>query len=269
MTLLSLAPGRSQLQDHLLAGSTATVAGLVNVCSVMAFFSFASNITGHVAVFAEELVSGHLHQVSVVAAWFALFVLGAGISGHCVHRAERPSASPSWISVPLALECILLAAVGFYGATSYRETLRETEYLAGVLLLAMGLQNGLVASVSKGLVKTTHLTGLLTDLGIELVAMTDVARRLDPTLRFKLVLHSLTFATYVMGGILGGLLFRALRFEAFYVGSAVLLAILLHDRVARRLPRAERLPSSFARQARAASASRTAWTTNSGSDVRA
>ncbi len=229
MTLLSIEPNRTRLHDHLLGVSTASVAGIVNVCSVIAFFSFATNVTGHVAVFAEELINGHLHQVTVVASWLGAFGLGAGISGFCVFRAGRSLAPRAWVALPLALEVSLLLSVGFYGSALYKETLRETELLAALLLLAMGLQNGLVASVSKGLVKTTHLTGLLTDLGIELSLMLHESQRKDPTLRFKLTLHALILVFYIVGGIFGGLLFHTIRFGAFYVAGAVLVFMWAHD----------------------------------------
>src|SRR5690606_2281303 len=134
--------------------------------SVMAFFAFATNVTGHVAVFAEELVKGHLHQMSIVAVWLFAFLLGAGLSNFVAYQGKNRSTTLLWSTLPLGLEVILLAGVGYYGTTSYSETLRETEFLVSVLLFAMGIQNGLVATISGGVVKTTHLTGLLTDLGI-------------------------------------------------------------------------------------------------------
>lgn len=231
MTLLSIEPTRTRLHDHLLGASTAGVAGVVNVCSVIAFFSFATNVTGHVAVFAEELINGHVHQVTVVASWLALFAIGAGISGLSVYRGGRSTEKRLWVTLPLLLEIGLLAFVGWYGSTLYKETLRETEFLVAVLLLAMGLQNGLVASVSKGLVKTTHLTGLLTDIGVELALMLHRGQRQDATLRFKLTLHSLILGFYVVGGVIGGLMFYSIRFAAFYVASGVLVVVLLHDRL--------------------------------------
>jgi hypothetical protein len=60
--------------------------------------------------------------------------------------------------------------VGVYGQFYYQKTLEETEYLVALMLFATGLQNGLTASISNFSVKTTHLTGTTTDLGI-LVSM--------------------------------------------------------------------------------------------------
>jgi uncharacterized membrane protein YoaK (UPF0700 family) len=234
MTLLSITAYRRRVHDHLLGASTASVAGLVNVCSVMAFFAFASNVTGHVAILAEELVKGHVHQLSVVAVWLLLFLLGAGISNACAYheKGEPPSLFRS--ASPLVIEALLLAGVGFYGSSYYAETLRETEVLVGILLFAMGLQNGLVATISGGVVKTTHLTGLLTDLGMEIALFLRPTERKSEALRFKLTLHAVILAFYVSGGIVGGLLFNQMRFFAFYVGSFMLLGVLANDLVLAR-----------------------------------
>ncbi len=213
----------------MLGASTASVAGLVNVCSVMAFFAFASNVTGHVAIFAEELVKGHLHQITVVGVWLGLFLFGAMTAHACAYQEQERA--PHWRrgAIPLVVEALLLAAVGYYGTTHYRETLKETEVLVGILLFAMGLQNGLVATVSGGVVKTTHLTGLMTDLGMEIAALLRPGDHKSETLRFKATLHAIILGFYIAGGIGGGILYNQIGFSAFYVGGVMLAGILVHE----------------------------------------
>ncbi len=229
MTLLSAIPSRRERHDHLLGASTALVAGLVNVCSVMAFFAFATNVTGHVAVFVEELVKGHHHQVTVVAIWLVSFLLGAGVSSFLAYEGKIRSGATLWTIFPLGLEMLVLAGIGYYGSASYAETLRETESMVGVLLFAMGLQNGLVATVTGGVVKTTHLTGLLTDLGIELALLMRPSERGSPALGFKLRLHAFILGFYMFGGILGGVAFLSLGFGAFFLASFILFLLIAHD----------------------------------------
>lgn len=235
MTLFSTGR-REHHQDLLLGGTTAVVAGLVNVCSVMAFFAFASNVTGHVAVFAEELVKGHTHQIVIVSWWLVVFLLGAAVASYCVYLDGDSDRATRYL--PLALETLVLAGVGYFGAAHYRETLRETELLVGILLFAMGMQNGLVSSISGGVVKTTHLTGLMTDLGTEIAALM-VGRR-DGALRFKLKLHLLILVAYLVGGIGGGLLFSLIGFATFYVGGGILFVVLLREAMRQAVPRAVR-----------------------------
>lgn len=239
--MIVLAPSnkRQQHHDYWLGGSTALVAGIVNVCSVIAFFAFASNVTGHVAVFAEEIVKGHLHQIGVVLTWLGCFLGGAFLANFLVTFVGT-HAPRTGRGLALTLEILTLVLVGHYGHHHYGETLQETEYLVGLLLLAMGLQNGLVATVSNGVVKTTHVTGLLTDLGMELSMIWQKQFRGDGALRFKLKLHLLILGGYVGGGLIGGAMFLRFGFLTFFGGSAILASILLLDVLAARALTARR-----------------------------
>jgi uncharacterized membrane protein YoaK (UPF0700 family) len=251
MILLEVPENREGRHDLWLGGSTATVAGFVNVCSVIAFFAFASNVTGHAAIFAEELVKGHWHQFTVVIVWLMAFIVGSFFANVTITalglRLPRTARA-----IPLVVEILLLIGIGYYGHNHYAETLTETEYLVGVLLFTMGLQNSMVATVSKGIVKTTHLTGLSTDLGMEISMYLQPRYRRDERLRFKLKLHLLIYVTYIGGGIIGGLMFLAVGFRAFHFSALVLAFLLLHDLIMTRVnadaqhvmfPRAAKVPS--------------------------
>lgn len=230
MMLLAPPDERTPNQNLGLGGSTAFVAGLVNVVSVVAFFAFSSNVTGHVAIFAEESVKGHWHQVTVVLLWMGMFLVGALLASVLV--LILGAKWPRWgAAAPLLLEVVLLLAVGHYGHHHYAESLRETEVLVAALLFAMGVQNGMVASVTNAVVKTTHLTGLFTDLGNELARYLRKDDRRDATLRFKLRLRLVILGGYVIGGVSGALLFARIGFSTLLVGGAVLLSILVHDLV--------------------------------------
>lgn len=228
MWLLQRLERRRAVDDVWLGAWAALVAGLVNVCSVMIFFAFSSNVTGHVASFAEEIVKGHWYQVWVLLAWMSLFVLGAFVANLSVTLLGARNLYAGH-SAPLLLQAAILCAVGFYGHEHYLETLTETELLVGVLLFTMGLQNSAVASVTGSVVRTTHLTGLFTDLAMELSMIMQPRFRGNRQLRERFVLHVTILATYLLGGLLGGIACQRFGFHAFYLASALLMTILLHD----------------------------------------
>lgn len=211
-----------------LASTTATAAGMVNVASVIAFFAFSSNVTGHMAIFAEEIVKGHWHQVSIVFAWLFAFFFGAFLSNFILISFNHFNGYLTH-SIPVALEIIVLGVIGFYGDKYYMETLRETEFLVMGLLFAMGLQNSLVATISGGAVKTTHVTGLFTDLGMEVSMYLNPKFRTDKQLLDKLNLHLVVAGFYFGGGVLGGFLFLQYGFKVFYAVCLVLFIVLLFD----------------------------------------
>ena len=132
-------------------------------------------------------------------------------------------------ALPLILEIICLITVGFYGQFYYKETLIETETLLALMLFAMGLQNGLTASISNFAVKTTHLTGTTTDLGILFSMFTKAEYRNNEALKGKARLLLSIAASYLFGAILSGFTYMHLGFKMFYAVSLVLVVVIMYD----------------------------------------
>ena len=207
---------------------TALTAGMVNVASFMIFLSFSSNVTGYYAIFAAELVKGNYYQVLAVASWIFLFFFGSFFANLVViHVSSRNQYLAH--AIPIVLEILCLVTVGVYGQFFYQETLLETEYLLSLMLFAMGLQNGLTASISNFTVKTTHLTGATTDLGILFSMFTKEEFRRNPELRNKAKLILSITTSYVVGAIVAGCIFNYVQFMLFYMVSAGLVIVLAYD----------------------------------------
>src|SRR5690606_9289226 len=125
----------------------AFVAGVVNVASLLLFFAFTSNVTGHYAIIAAEVAKGNYYQMAAGLGWILTFFLGSSIANAMVINLNQWSRYVAH-AAPLVLEILCLLVVGLYGQFHYRETLTETEALLALMLFAMGLQNGLTASIS-------------------------------------------------------------------------------------------------------------------------
>lgn len=217
------------LSDNIKLGIlTAFTAGMVNVASLVLFFSFTSNITGHYAILADEIANGRWFQVFVVLGWISLYFIGSFISNFMIiHIHEKHTYLAH--ALPLILEVVCLLCVGFYGQYFYQETLMETEFMVATLLLAMGLQNGLTASISNFALKTTHLTGLTTDLAINISMLTSKKMRSNKAIKEKiLLLTSIAFA-YVTGGIVAGSLTHFFQFSVFFYIATFLMVVILYD----------------------------------------
>ncbi|WP_194775661.1 YoaK family protein [Pararhodonellum marinum] len=219
---------RTTGDNLLLAGTTATAAGMTNVISVIAFFAFTSNVTGHVAIFAEEIVKGHWHQVFVVFIWLFLFLFGAFLSNYLITSVAKKGTYFSH-SVPVLLEIIVLLAIAIYGHQYYQETLRETEFMIAGLLFCMGLQNGMVSTISGGIVKTTHVTGLFTDLGAEISQWLHPSTTNTKVLKDRLYLRFAILGFYIFGGLIGGKAFLSFDFQALYLVCVILLFVAYYD----------------------------------------
>ncbi|QDH79831.1 DUF1275 domain-containing protein [Echinicola soli] len=217
------------LSDNIKLGSlTAFSAGMVNVVSVMLFFAFTSNVTGHYAVLAEEIAKGNWYQAGVVAAWIMLFFLG-GFTSNCIIIHFNKNYTYLSHAVPVILEILCLLIVGTYVQFYYAETLLETEWLVGLMLYAMGIQNGLTASISNSAVKTTHLTGLTTDLGMLFSMFTKKEYRQNPQLRGKLKIQLSIMVSYLSGGITAGYIYMTIAYNVFYIVCLFLLIVIGYD----------------------------------------
>jgi uncharacterized membrane protein YoaK (UPF0700 family) len=131
--------------------------------------------------------------------------------------------------MPFILEIMCLLFVGIYGQFYYQKTLEETEYLVALMLFATGLQNGLTASISNFSVKTTHLTGTTTDLGILFSMFTQKKFRKNGELVGRAKLLSSIMVAYVFGAVFSGLTYYYLEFRVFYVISLCLLVVIGYD----------------------------------------
>ena len=209
---------------------TAIIAGMVNVASVVLFYSFTSNLTGHFAILAQEIADGKWFQMFIVLFWIVLFFGGSFLSNFLVINANKKNAFLSH-SIPMVLEILCFLGVGIYGQFFYQETLTETEILVSVLLFSMGLQNGLTASLSNFQVKTTHLTGLTTDLALHLSMLTKKKYRENQAVVEKTKLMTSILVSYLFGGVVSGLVIHYFQFQVFYVVSLAMAGVIVYDYV--------------------------------------
>ncbi|MDR7132127.1 uncharacterized membrane protein YoaK (UPF0700 family) [Algoriphagus sp. 4150] len=219
---------RTNKENIQLGSLTAFSAGMVNVISVIIFFAFTSNVTGHYAILAQEISHGNWYQALVVVGWIFLFFFGSFISNIIVINFRVGNAYLAH-SLPIVLEIVCLLAVGTYIQFYYKETLLETELMVSTMLFAMGIQNGLTATISNSAVKTTHLTGLTTDLGILVSLFTKEKNRKDPELLRKWRLLLAIMGSYLAGGICAGYIYLTIAYNVFYIVCIFLLIVIGYD----------------------------------------
>jgi len=159
------------------------------------------------------------------------FAIGAGCTAILVNWGRRRVMQSAY-ALPLMLEAGLLAIFAFSG--SYLEMRRWLFVPIAAILLCftMGLQNAIITKISNAEIRTTHITGIVTDIGIELGKLFywncssngrgGIFVRAD---RKKLSLLILLLVLFVGGGILGAVGFRHVGY-IFTLPLAALLAIL-------------------------------------------
>jgi len=187
------------------AAALASVAGMVNVVGFLGFEHQAvSHLTGTATMLGASIASGDVRATLHLAGVALAFVAGAAISGMIVRDSSLKLGRR--YGVVLAVESALLfAAIPLFWRQS----------IAGGLCAAAacGLQNAMATSYSGAVVRTTHLSGMFTDLGIGL----GHALRGVPSSKRRLALCALIVTGFVAGAIAGALAFAAFRYDALAI----------------------------------------------------
>lgn len=215
-----------------LAALLSLVAGMVNVAGLLAVHRLTTNVTGHFAFFAEELSQENFLQGLIFLFFLVSFLAGAFCSNLLVEIMVRRDVRHMH-TIPVGIEMILIGSIAFMSRDAIAT---HPDAVAAVLLFAMGLQNALVTYLSNQVVRTTHLTGLFTDLGIELSQLffyrKDSAQlKLKATIRLRLII----IGGFFMGGTLGGLFYFLIGHRVFFIAVGILGIALIYDSIRLRV----------------------------------
>jgi len=201
-----------------LGGALAFVAGAANAGGFLAVQQYTSHMTGIVSAMADDIALGHLTLVVAGLAAVTCFVSGAMLSSWLVNWA-RGRHRRSEFALPLLLEAALLMVFGVLGARINEHVTVYVPVTVLLLCFMMGLQNALITKVSKAEIRTTHVTGLITDIGIELGRLLYWSRHEDDAgaamdNRQRLRLHFALVLLFFIGAVLGAFGFKHIGFQA-------------------------------------------------------
>lgn len=217
---------RTIVHNLKLASLLSFVAGIVNVAGYLLLHRLTTNVTGHFAFFADGII---LHDYGV-AAMYLLYILsflaGAFASNTVLELVASWNLKYIYV-IPVMLEACILAVVG---AMNVEVLVLHTNIFTCSLLFAMGLQNALVTSVSNAVVRTTHLTGLFTDLGIELSQLLFYRRKEQKKkLKGSISLRLVIIAFFFSGSLAGGFGYLRWGIHILFLATACLLGGLMYD----------------------------------------
>lgn len=217
--------GKRSLETSIaLASFLSCVAGMVNVVGFLAIQKLTTNVTGHFAFFMEEFDQLRFWEGLIYIYYILFFLLGAFVSNTIIEIVYRKAKRYAF-SVPIILEISLLICVGLF-FTPYIQS--HPDIIAFTLLFTMGLQNALVTKISSAVVRTTHLTGLFTDLGIELSQLffyntQEQKKQLTDSLKLRFTIIFFFF----IGGVIAGLFYNTFALKTLIIAAAILLIGLL------------------------------------------
>lgn len=220
--------GKTRTLSHNLriASLLSFVAGIVNVAGFLAVQKLTTNVTGHFAFFVDELFKLHFWNGFVYFLYIFFFFLGSFVSSYLVELISQRTERNMYV-FPASIEILILFVIGIFGSDLIVE---HPNIIACSLLFAMGLQNSLVTKISNATVRTTHLTGLFTDLGIELSQLffyKEAAKKQQLYSSIKLRLTIISF--FFIGGIVGGIFYGKIELKVLCIAAIALVFGLIYD----------------------------------------
>jgi len=190
-------------------GVLAFIAGIVNAAGYMGFrHQSITNLTGSTSLLGVAIGTENAEEAWHWVLSIASFVVGAVLSGLIVQ--QRTLKLGRRYGVALILESLLLFAA---------VPLLDAGNSAGLYLAAMGagLQNGMASTYSGMVFRTTHVSGMFTDLGIY------IGQRLRglevDTQRIRVCV--MVTSTFLLGSIAGALLFRVMQERTLLIPAAL------------------------------------------------
>ncbi len=213
--------------DQALGLVLAAVAGAANAGGFVAVHQYTSHMTGIVSQMADALAVGAGAVVLSGLAAVLSFTAGA-LTTTLLILWGRQRHLRSEFATPLLLEAAAMLTFGLAGSRLATHDWLYLPATVSLLTFMMGLQNAMISKVSHGVIRTTHVTGTVTDIGIELgrALYRRFAGRGAASVRVHFGRLGLLLGLLLMffaGGVAGALAFA--RFG--YVTTVALAAVLL------------------------------------------
>lgn len=216
---------RSSQANVRLGAVLSFVAGAANAGGFLAVGRYTSHMTGVVSSVADDIVLGQFALVAVGLGSLCAFLMGAMCTAILVNWGLRKQLRSAY-SLPLVVESVALLVFGLFGAAISGFASLFLPLTVLLLCFMMGLQNAVITKISHAEIRTTHVTGLVTDLGIELGKWLYVNRLKGHSdvraNRQRLRLQALLIACFFVGGLSG-----AWGFKAWGYITTLPLAVLL------------------------------------------
>lgn len=188
-------------------------AGMVNVLGLFTVLhQSVSNMNGNVSMLAMSLLDWQPDHFIYLALVVICFVIGSFYSGLILgnsnvtfgHHYGFPL---SLVAIFLFLTWLLLPYFPRYGLLW--------------ACVAMGVQNAMVSHYKGAIIRTTHLSGVLTDIGLTIgykVRGLKIENR-------RIFLHFLIFTGFLVGGLIASLLYPYLKLQTFLIPAGLSLAL--------------------------------------------
>lgn len=220
---------RSKQADMHLGMLLAFIAGAVNAGGFLAVGAYTSHMTGIVSSIADYIVLHRYEAAAFAFSYVCAFIAGAATSAYIINMA-RVRHYHSEFALALMVEAVLLLVFGLCADNLATSDYVSVHTIIGLLCFIMGLQNAIITKISHSEIRTTHVTGLTTDIGIEIGrhifsrTHKQVEVRVHPE---RLRFYGSILLAFAFGGLAGAFMFSAIHFNAT-IPLAIMLGLMAY-----------------------------------------
>ncbi len=201
--------------------------GFLNVAGLLSVHLFVSHVTGFSAYFSTNLIAANFLKSLYFLLVPLFFLAGAFFSSIFTEIRKKNLKDPIYIHILCTLSFLFLL-ITFLGLGKFFGEFGEPFQsfpdflLLSLLAFACGSQNAIFTHYSNSIIRTTHLTGITTDLGIGLaqyfVSGNKEEHRINK-IRFDIIL------SFVIGSLVAAYLFPLIKFLGFLIPAVISLII--------------------------------------------
>ncbi|MGE8539856.1 YoaK family protein [Acinetobacter sp. ANC 3813] len=180
-------------------------AGMINVLGlVTVLHQSVSHMTGNVSMLAQAITNWQPSSILYLFLITLSYVVGSFYSGLILGNSQFRFGR--LYGIPLSLVALFIFLCWLLLPYFPRYALLWA-------CVAMGVQNAMVSHYKGTIIRTTHLSGVLTDLGL---ALGYRARGLEVESK-RVLLHLLILIGFFLGGLLASLIYPLLKLNAFLI----------------------------------------------------
>jgi uncharacterized membrane protein YoaK (UPF0700 family) len=211
-------------------------AGAINSAGYIICHRFVSHVTGFATLVGIDIANVSVVSALSMASVPLFFLVGVMISAYFVDMRTAIHKTPqhTFLISTIAGLMYLVAIGGYLGWFGPFESPFNSlpNYpLIVILCLACGIQNGSITSASGSIIRTTHLTGNTTDLGLSLVRI--IAHRHIAEIKQKEILTTFIrvgiIGSFILGSTIGAIIFLRIKFIGFLLPAFISSGLILWD----------------------------------------
>lgn len=207
----------------------AFVAGAVNSGGFLAIGRYTSHMTGIVSELSDNIFLHNFAIIKIVLVSISCFMAGAVLSTILVNFGKSLKLKSKY-AIVFMLEGLMIL---IFGLAAHLFSSHDNIFILMILTALMGLQNATMTKISYARIRTTHITGMITDISIEIGKF--ISRIIFPEKNHHriivnkqyLMIHVKMVSSFLFGGICGAYGFGSYGYSYVFALSMLLIVISL------------------------------------------